>query len=138
MLNGDAVLLVLLAAVVMFGGCAGLPGKRMVEGAALGAGAGALVGAAGAGKPGPNAAIGALVGGTAGWFYGLAEEAAGGNPAPAQAETRSATNDPPPGRWVEVIIEGQWEYGVWRPAHRVRMWCPEGPGAPICRVERGY
>ena len=63
------VVLVLLAAL-MVGGCSGMSytEQRVLSGGAIGAGSGALIGAA-AGSPGTGAAIGAGAGVVGGYIY---------------------------------------------------------------------
>ena len=64
-----AVVLVFIAALMM-GGCSGMSytEQRVLSGGAIGAGSGALIGAA-AGSPGTGAAIGAGAGVLGGYLY---------------------------------------------------------------------
>lgn len=70
------VLLMLLALVV--GGCSGMSytEQRVLSGGAIGAGSGALIGAA-AGAPGTGAAIGAGAGVVGGYLYDQYEKSQG-------------------------------------------------------------
>jgi len=72
-----AVILVLLAALLV-GGCSGMSytEQRVLSGGAIGAGSGALIGAA-AGAPGTGAAIGAGAGVLGGYIYDQYEKSQG-------------------------------------------------------------
>jgi hypothetical protein len=71
------VVLVLLAALLV-GGCSGMSytEQRVLSGGAIGAGSGALIGAA-AGSPGTGAAIGAGAGVVGGYIYDQYEKSQG-------------------------------------------------------------
>jgi uncharacterized membrane protein len=71
------VILLLLAALVV-GGCSGMSytEQRVLSGGAIGAGSGALIGAA-AGAPGTGAAIGAGAGVVGGYLYDQYEKSQG-------------------------------------------------------------
>lgn len=62
---------ILLAVVVVLAGCASMNSteQRMLSGGAIGAGAGALIGAAAAGNPAAGAAIGGAAGVVGGAIY---------------------------------------------------------------------
>ncbi len=62
---------ILLAIVVVLAGCASMNSteQRMLSGGAIGAGAGALIGAAAAGNPAAGAAIGGAAGVVGGAIY---------------------------------------------------------------------
>jgi len=73
----SAVILVFIAALMM-GGCSGMSytEQRVLSGGAIGAGSGALIGAA-AGSPGTGAAIGAGAGVLGGYIYDQYEKSQG-------------------------------------------------------------
>lgn len=68
------VMAIMLIAVMFLGGCAGMSPteQRVLSGGAIGAGGGALIGAA-AGSPGTGAAVGAGAGALGGYLYDLYE-----------------------------------------------------------------
>ncbi|MDI6852171.1 MAG: YMGG-like glycine zipper-containing protein [Deltaproteobacteria bacterium] len=66
------IVALILVAVMFLGGCAGMSPteQRVLSGGAIGAGGGALIGAA-AGSPGTGAAVGAGAGALGGYLYDL-------------------------------------------------------------------
>lgn len=120
-----AILLVLTALSVF--ACATDQGYNTQKGAAIGAVGGALAGQAIGGHTG-STLIGAAVGALAGAIAGNAVDQSEANkraqqPAAPVAVAAPASQDVPPGQWIEV--PGQWVGGKWVPAHRA--WVPVNP-----------